>query len=85
MDEGIVFKVAENMISKNEQLKLHSLNPLYEPFDVHVKDIREVWKFIHYISGEVPEPNMPREELIDSVKRLQKQVQAIQTRLDLPE
>jgi transcriptional regulator with XRE-family HTH domain len=85
IDDGVVFKVVENKINTDEKLVLHSLNPLYEPYDVHIKDIREVWKFIHYISNEMPEPNHPKEELIDTVKRLQKQVREIQTKLDLPE
>jgi transcriptional regulator with XRE-family HTH domain len=85
IDDGVVFKVVENKINTEEKLILHSLNPLYEPYDVHIKDIREVWKFIHYISNEMPEPNHPKEELIDTVKRLQKQVREIQTKLDLPE
>jgi transcriptional regulator with XRE-family HTH domain len=85
VDEGVVFKIVENRIEADEKLLLHSLNPLYEPFEVHIKDIREVWKFIHYISNDMPEPNMPREELVDTVIRLQKQVREIQTKLDLPE
>jgi hypothetical protein len=32
-----------------------SLNPEYSPYDLAVTEIREVWRFVHYISGEVPE------------------------------
>ena len=40
-DEGIVFKVVENRLKHEEKLILHSLNPLYKPYDLHAKDIRE--------------------------------------------
>jgi len=44
-DEGVVFKVVENRIKSDGKLILHSLNLLYEPYDMPVADIREVWQF----------------------------------------
>jgi hypothetical protein len=70
LDEGIVFKVVENLLEKEQKLTLYSLNPVYEPFDVHVNEIREVWRFINYISSEIPEPVLPEEELIRTVANL---------------
>jgi len=67
LDDGIVFKVAENNIEKSGRLVLYSLNPLYEPYEVHVSDIREVWKFVHYISDELPEPVLPEKQLLRTV------------------
>ncbi len=66
-DDGIVFKVAENNIKKSGRLVLYSLNPLYEPYEVHISDIREVWKFVHYISDELPEPVLPEKQLLRTV------------------
>ena len=86
IDDGIVFKIVENHIDKG-YLKLHSLNPVYRPFKIHVSEIKEVWKFVHYISSEMPENmsmNMPREQqLIDTINDLKKQVKMIQMKLDL--
>ncbi len=82
-DEGVVFKIAENKLKEEGILSLHSLNPLYDPYDLQASDIREVWKFVHYISSEMPEPNRERDALSDTVKQLQKEVQAIQMRLNL--
>ncbi|MDP3461918.1 MAG: helix-turn-helix domain-containing protein [Bacteroidales bacterium] len=82
-DEGVVFKIAENKLKEEGILSLHSLNPLYDPYDLQASDIREVWKFVHYISSEMPEPNRERDALSDTVKQLQKEVQAIQLRLNL--
>ncbi len=82
-EEGVVFKVAENKLKEEGALKLHSLNPLYEPFELHISEIKEVWKFVNYISSEVPEPNTPKEELVETINKLSKQVKEIQTRLNL--
>jgi transcriptional regulator with XRE-family HTH domain len=83
LDDGIVFKIIENKLQSEQKLTMHSLNPLYEPYDVHVKDIREIWKFIHYISPELPEPNLPKDELVKTVRSLQKEIRTIQTKMNL--
>ena len=57
-EEGIVFKVVENRIRDEGKLILHSLNPDYKPFDIAAKDIREIWQFVHFISGELPDNEM---------------------------
>jgi transcriptional regulator with XRE-family HTH domain len=54
LNDGVVFKVAENLIAENACLRLHSLNTLYEPFDVPVSEIREIWRFVNFISREIP-------------------------------
>lgn len=84
LDDGIVFKVVENKIENSGTLKLHSLNPLYDPYEIHMNEVKEVWKFVNYISGELPETNeMKTEALTQSLKSLQKDVQQIQTKLQL--
>jgi hypothetical protein len=59
--------VAENNIEKSGRLVLYSLNPLYEPYEVHINDIREIWKFVHYISDELPGPALPEKQLLQTV------------------
>lgn len=83
MEDGIVFKVAENRIKTEGKFILHSLNPAYQPYDIPVKDIREVWKFVNYISAELPEPNVENTELVQAMNALQKELRTIQTRLEL--
>jgi len=83
LDDGIVFKVVENRIRQEGKLRLISLNPLFEPYEIDASAVREVWKFVHYISSEMPEPNMPKEKLMEEVQSLKKQVLAIQTKLKL--
>jgi transcriptional regulator with XRE-family HTH domain len=83
-EEGIVFKVVENKIRNDGKLILHSLNPAYEPYEIAVNDIREIWQFVNYISPEIPEnPTDTTYQLAQTVKKLTNEVKAIQTRLNL--
>jgi len=81
LDDGIVFKIVENKIRDEGILTLYSLNPTYEPFDVKVNDIREIWKFVHFISQELPEPVLPENELVKTVAGLKQDVQMIKHRM----
>jgi len=83
LEDGIVFKVVENKVKEDQKLRLISLNPLYEPYEVHVKDIREVWKFVNFFSSEVPEPNMEKDELVRTVKAIEKEIREMQMKLNL--
>lgn len=81
LDDGVVFKVAENLIKTAGKLRLYSLNPAYEPYEVHVNDIREVWKFVNFISSRIPEPNSPLEHLSNQFTQLKKEVETIKDKL----
>ena len=70
LDEGIVFKIIENRIEEEGKVILYSLNPLYEPYEIHVNSIKEIWKFIHFISHEIPEPVIPENQLVRTVAAL---------------
>ncbi len=83
LEEGVVFKVVENRLAQERKLILHSLNPAYEPFDIQVSEIKEVWMFVHYISSELPEPNVENPTVIKALSNLEHRVKAIQARLDL--
>jgi transcriptional regulator with XRE-family HTH domain len=71
LDEGVVFKIAENLINEENKLRLYSLNPIYQPYDLHVSQIREIWQFVNYISSELPSPMEPKDQLaltIDAIR-----------------
>lgn len=76
-----MFKVAENLLKTERRLLLHSLNPLYESFSVDVKDLREVWRFVHYISSELPEPNLPNNEISTTLVNLKKEMAELNAQL----
>jgi transcriptional regulator with XRE-family HTH domain len=83
LDEGVVFKVVENRIKEEGKLILHSLNTFYEPYELPVARLREAWKFVTYLSSELPEPNMEKEEMVETIRILKNEVRAIQTKLNL--
>ncbi|MFB6454255.1 XRE family transcriptional regulator [Chitinophaga sp. Hz27] len=53
-EDGIVFKLVDNTMKMDGTLRLHSLNPLFEPFRVNASEVLEIWKFIGYVSKEMP-------------------------------
>ncbi|MBN2665193.1 MAG: helix-turn-helix domain-containing protein, partial [Bacteroidales bacterium] len=81
LDDGIVFKIVENNVRKNGRLTLFSLNPLYEPYDIHIKEVKEIWKFVNYISSELPEPVMPEKQIFQSIAIMKNDLQRIKARL----
>ena len=84
IEEGVIFKVLENKIKDSGKLILHSLNPIYEPFEIAVNDIREVWHFVNFISSEIPDNTaIDTLQLAQVVKKLKEEVKAIQTRLEI--
>lgn len=81
LDEGIVFKIVENLIKEENKLTLFSLNPAYQPYDVHISQIKEVWQFVHYISTELPEPVEPKDELFKAMETIRKDVEMIRKKV----
>lgn len=81
IEDGIMFKILEERIESEGRLLLHSLNPLYESYFIDIKDVREIWRFVHYISAELPEPNLPRNEFASSLASLKKEMAEIKAKL----
>jgi len=81
LNDGILFKILENCIETEGRLKLHSLNSLYDPYFIDIKDVREIWRFVHYISAEIPEPNLPKNEFASSLASLKKEMAEIKAHL----
>jgi len=81
LNDGIVFKILENNILKNGKLVLYSLNPLYEPYEVHINEVKEIWKFVNYISNELPEPVLPEKQIYQSIAAMKNDLQRIKAKL----
>jgi transcriptional regulator with XRE-family HTH domain len=82
LDEGIVFKIVENLLESDHRLRLFSLNPIYEPFEVGVTEIREIWKFVNFISSEIPDPMITPNELVKTVAGLKKDFNILKSRME---
>ncbi len=81
LNDGIMFKVVENRLTTEGRLIMHSLNPLYESYSIDVKDLREVWRFVHYISSELPEPNLPTNHITGALVALQNEMAGIKAHI----
>src|SRR5690606_39459595 len=55
--DGISFKMVSNRIRENRSFHMESLNPVYNPYDVDVRDVLEIWKFHSYFTDTLPEPS----------------------------
>jgi transcriptional regulator with XRE-family HTH domain len=69
-EDGIVFKMVTNKIKANRSLLLASLNSIYEPYEVAVENVIEVWQFVNYITDAIPEPELSMQELSRSVQEI---------------
>lgn len=48
-DEGIVFKVVYNRIKESQKLLLVSTNPVFNPYELSIKQIVEIWEMENFI------------------------------------
>ena len=78
-EEGIVFKIVNKIPGKENVIQLSSTNPLYEPYLLDINEVIEVWKFVNYISHDLPEVTISENDLLKSVKGIQRQVNEIRS------
>ncbi|RPD48023.1 helix-turn-helix domain-containing protein [Hymenobacter sediminis] len=72
--EGIVFKRVFNRLKDAAMLALHSDNPLYQPYQIDVEDVVEIWEAKAYISSTFPIADLSLNRLASIVLDLQQQV-----------
>jgi transcriptional regulator with XRE-family HTH domain len=78
-EEGIVFKIVNKISGKPNLIQLSSTNPMYESYVVEINDLIEVWKFVNYISSELPDVEIAENDLVKSVKGIQRQVNELKS------
>ncbi len=81
LGDGVVFKIADNLIQDEGKLRLYSLNSFYKPYDVFVADIKEVWRFVNFISTEIPEADTSGDGLARKVFELSREIDGIKKRM----
>jgi len=80
-DEGIVFKVVENHVVDKQMLILHSLNPVYRSYSVEASSVKEIWRFVHYISSEMPPSTATNELLVKTVADLKNDLELMKKKI----
>jgi transcriptional regulator with XRE-family HTH domain len=74
-EEGIVYKRVLNKISESNTIVLRSDNLAYEPYEVNMETVLELWKAIGYISFQLPKgEELSLEKLSSLVLDLQKEL-----------
>ena len=66
-DDGLAFNVVENHLADGGFMKMRSLNPLNQPYSVKATDIRELWRFVHYISNILPLGSIDNAQLMTEI------------------
>ena len=69
-------------MDENQSFLLVSSNPNYEPYSVLVSEIYEVWKFVSYISKEIPDVKLDDLNLAAAYRNLHKDICKILDRID---
>lgn len=72
--EGVVFKRVYNKIKNAATLRLHSDNPVFDPYEVSVDDVSELWEAKAYISSTFPIADFSLSKLTSIVMDLQQEV-----------
>ena len=80
-NDGIVFKIVENKLKDEKTLLLKSLNTLYEPYEVKANEVKEVWKFVQYMSKEIPDEQMTPDKLASTVLKMNEQLNLLKKKL----
>lgn len=80
LNEGMVFKKVVNELREKGTFRMISLNREYTPYDLPPAEIREVWKFVHYISSEVPEQSDP-ESLYQHIEFIKNELEEIKVQI----
>ncbi len=76
-DEGIVFKLVKNEIQEKHSLQMISLNIQFEPYDLPITEIKEMWRFVCYLNTEIPEPESDLQQLVKSVNEMKLEMQQL--------
>lgn len=77
INDGIVFKILKKSESDTEGFIAHSLNPDYPPYLIRMVDIREIWKFNHYISSLIPENQGTESEILQSIREIRQEIKKL--------
>jgi len=74
-EEGIVFKIVKDYLSRSRSLLLSSLNSAFVPYKLPITEVKEAWKFVCYLNTEIPEPESDIQKVMSSVNELKFELQ----------
>jgi hypothetical protein len=71
-DDGIVFKMVT--INGEENALLQSLNPIYNPYEVSLSDVLEIWQFRSMVSDHLPELEISTQQIASALQDIKKDI-----------
>ena len=77
LNEGLVFKQLKNELAERGCFRMISLNKAYEPYELAATEIREIWKFVHYISRDVADPPLTDNLIEQQLKELTEEIKGM--------
>ncbi len=81
--KGVLFKQVFKNTSNDKGIQLCSNDPAFEPIDIDVSEIIEIWKFESYISDTFHNNNNSQDNLYHTVKELQRKIYNIEKHLKI--
>ena len=75
--DGVIYKRIKNDIETKGKLTLISDNPIYQPFEVYLKDIKEAWGYYAHISFNHPDSQISLSDVMENVRDLQEEVEGL--------
>jgi hypothetical protein len=48
---------------------------------VQINEVKEIWKFVNYISSELPEPVLPERQIFQSIAVMKNDLERIKAKL----
>lgn len=82
LNEGLVFKLLKNELDDRGYFQLISFNTLYKPYELAATEIREIWKFVHYISNDIPKKELTDNQVEVQLKILTSEIQSLKKRME---
>lgn len=82
LNEGIVYKRVFHSDSKIPKLTLVSDNKEYDPYDVPLSEVKEIWKAKGFMSFELPIPK-DQTELRASMEQLERDMLSLKSKLKI--
>ena len=74
LEDGIVFKVLYNHLLKDKSILFHSLNTEFQDYQLPVDEIKEIWKFVCYISQQMPDNENDKRLILDAISNLEEKI-----------
>lgn len=75
-EQDFVFKKVSVKIAERTIL-LESLNPVYDPYEVPLDEVLEIWKYHSYQSREIPSPSPDIQHISVTVNEILKQIKTL--------